>query len=57
MLAWAVIIEQHDEWEAADRRYFLRVVDARVENHERPDHRGRGGDNAARSHRRLSFNH
>ena len=44
MLAGAVIIEQHDEWEAGDRRYFLRVVDALVENHERPDYRGRGGD-------------
>ena len=40
-LAGAVQVELYDEWEAGDRRYFLRIVDARVENHERPEHRGR----------------
>ena len=55
-LAGAVLIEQHDEWEAGDRRYVLRVVDARTEDHERPNHHHHGGDAAARIDRRLSYN-
>jgi len=56
-LAGAVLVEQHDEWEAGDRRYFLRIIDARTEDHERPNRPHRGGDNTARTHRRLSFKH
>ena len=36
-LAGSVLVEQHDEWEAGDRRYFLRIVHARAEDHEHPD--------------------
>jgi hypothetical protein len=43
-LAGAVLVEQHDEWEAGDRRYFLRIVHARTEDHEHPDRTGRGGE-------------
>ena len=45
-LAGAVLVEQHDEWEAGNRRYLLRIVDARVEDHEHPDRTGRGGESS-----------
>ena len=31
--AGAVLSEQYDEWEAGDRRYFIRIVDAQAEDH------------------------
>jgi len=56
-LAGAVLGEQHDEWEAGDRRYFLRILDARAEDHEHPDRTGRGGKHPARTRLRLSSDH
>ena len=53
-LAGAVLVQQHDEWEAGDRRYFLRVVDARAEDHDRPHHAHGGGVLATRIDRCLS---
>ncbi len=35
-LAGAVLVEQHDEWEAADRPYFLRSIHRRTHRHEQP---------------------
>ena len=53
-LAGSVLIEQHDEWEAGERRCFLRSINARVGHHQQP-HRGhrRGGD-PPRTRRRLN---
>jgi len=53
-LAGAVLIEQHDEWEAGDRRYFLRSLNARTCDHEHSDRDDRGGDHAARAGLGLS---
>ena len=44
-LAGSVLIEQHEEWEAGERRYFCESINARADHDEQPDrgHR-RGGD-------------
>jgi hypothetical protein len=50
-LAGAVLVEQHDEWEAGDPPLPLRGVDGRTQGHGQ-DPRGadRGGDFAPRTH-------
>ena len=56
-LADAVLADQYDEWEAGDLRYFSRIIDARIENHERPDPACRAGAYSPRTHRRQCFKH
>ncbi len=46
-IAGAVLVEQHDEWEAANHPYFLRRLHGRTRRHEQPH---RGGEPHARNH-------
>ena len=50
-LAGAVLVEQHDEWEAARPTLLLRSRHGRTRGHEEPD---RGGQRHTRDHRGIT---
>jgi putative transposase len=53
-LAGSVLIEQNDEWEAGERRYFRRSLNARAGHHEQPRRGHRRGGDPPRTRRRLN---